>query len=233
LNRTSAIGLDETSFVRLAQHRTDYATTVADVEHHQIIDILPSRDYLEVAAWIDKQPQSWKERIAYGALDMSATYAAVYSVMLPQAAQVVDPFHVIALANRALDAIRRRVQVEQLGHRGRRDDPLYRARRLLLRGEEKLSGEASERLASLLALGDPGAEVAIAYRVKERLRDFYRCADVHEAEALLIDLQTHCLKKAMPPEIRRLGRTLKNWFAKIVNSTWLGSPTDPPKRSTT
>jgi len=217
LNKTSAIGLDETSFVRLAGNRTDYATTVADVEHHQIIDILPSRNYVEVAAWIDKQPKAWKERIEYGALDMSATYAAVFSVLLPKAAQVVDPFHVIALANRCLDAIRRRVQIEQLGHRGRRDDPLYRARRLLLRGEEKLSDEASERLASLLELGDPGAEVAIAYRVKERLRDFYRCSDPDEAEAMLLELQTHCTKKAMPPEIRRLGGTIKNWFAKIVN----------------
>lgn len=217
LNKTSAIGLDETSFVRLAGNRTDYATTVADVEHHQIIDILPSRNYVEVAAWLDKQPKAWKERIEYGALDMSNTYAAVYSVVLPQAAQVVDPFHVISLANRSLDAIRRRVQIEQLGHRGRRDDPLYRARRLLLRGEEKLSDEASERLASLLELGDPGAEVAIAYRVKERLRDFYRCSDPDEAEAMLLELQTHCTKKAMPPEIRRLGRTIKNWFDKIVN----------------
>ncbi len=69
---------------------------------------------------------------------MSATYAAVYSVMLPKAHQVVDPFHVISLANRSLDAVRRRVQHEQTGHRGRRDDPLYRVRRVLLRGEEKL-----------------------------------------------------------------------------------------------
>ncbi len=72
------------------------------------IDILPSRNYVDVAAWLDKQPKSWKERIEYGALDMSATYAAVYSVLLPKAAQVVDPFHVISLANRSLDAIRRR-----------------------------------------------------------------------------------------------------------------------------
>ena len=217
LTRTSAIGLDETSFVRLAGQRTDYATTVADVEHHSIIDILPSRNFVDVAGWLDKQPRSWKERIQFGALDMSASYAAVYNVVLPKAAQVVDPFHLIALANRALDTIRRRVQVEQLGHRGRRDDPLYRARRLLLRGEEKLGEEASERLASLLALGDPGAEVAIAYRVKERLRDFYRCRDPKEAEAVLFDLEAHCLKRAMPPEIRRLGRTIRDWFVKILN----------------
>jgi transposase len=124
---------------------------------------------------------------------------------------------VISLANRSLDAIRRRVQIEQLGHRGRRDDPLYRARRLLLMGEEKLSDEATERLSSLLELGDPSAEVAIAYRVKERLRDFYRTGSPDEAKAMLAELQSHCTKKAMPPEIQRLGRTIKHWFDKITN----------------
>jgi transposase len=150
LNQATAIGLDETSFVRLGPKKhTSFATTVADVEHHQIIDILPSRKYTEVAGWSDAQLAAWKERIRFGALDMSATYAAVYSVVLPTAAQVVDPFHAISLANRCLDAIRRRVQTEQTGHRCRRDDPLYRACRLLLMGEERIDTEATERLSSL------------------------------------------------------------------------------------
>ena len=218
LNQTSAIGLDETSFVKLGnQIHTSFATTVADVENHQIIDILPTRKYIDVAGWIDKQPLAWKERIRFGALDMSATYAAVYTVILPKATQVVDPFHVISLANRCLDAVRRRVQTEQLGHRGRRDDPLYRARRVLLMGEEKLDAEGTERLWSLLELGDPGAEVAIAYRIKERLRDFYRTRDPNEARALLVELRDHCLKRAMPPEVQKLGRTMRNWFDKIAN----------------
>jgi len=218
LNKTSAIGLDETSFIKLASKKqADYATTVADVENHQIIDILATRKYTDVAGWIDKQPKAWKERIEYGALDMSATYAAVYSVMLPKAAQVVDPFHVISLANRCLDGVRRRIQIEQLGHRGRRDDPLYRARRVLLMGEEKLDADATARLASLLELGDPGAEVAIAYRVKERLRDFYRTKDPKVAKAILEELQRHCLRRAMPPEVQKLGRTIRTWFDKIAN----------------
>jgi transposase len=218
LNKTTAIGLDETSFVKLSsRNHTDYATTVADVENHQIIEILPTRKYIDVAGWIDKQPQPWKERIRFGALDMSATYAAVYTVMLPRADQVVDPFHVISLANRSLDAVRRRVQTEQTGHRGRRDDPLYRARRVLLRGEEKLDSGAAERLWSLLALGDPGAEVAIAYRVKERLREFYRTHDPDEARQMLRELEQHCRRGTMPPEIQRLGRTLQAWFEKIAN----------------
>ncbi len=218
LNQTTAIGLDETSFVRQgSHHHTNYATTVADVENHQIIDILPSRKFDDVAGWIDKQPQAWKERICYGALDMSVTYAAVYTVMLPRARQVVDPFHAVSLANRCLDAIRRRVQTEQLGHRGRRDDPLYRARRALLMGEEKLDHGATERLASLLALGDPNAEVAIAYRIKERLRDFYKASNPYEARTMLAELERHCSKKAMPPEIQKLGKTIRKWFDKLCN----------------
>jgi transposase len=217
LNRTSAIGLDETSFAKLGGHHTSYATTVTDVEHHQIIDILPTRDYVDVARFLNNQSEAWKSRVTYGALDMSNVYAAVYSTILPKAAQVVDPFHVISLANRALDAVRRRVQNEQTGHRGRRDDPLYRVRRALLTGEEKLDERASERLASLLALGDPNAEVAIAYRVKERLRDFYKTFDAGEARAMLQDLENHCLRKSMPPEIQKLGRTIRHWFEKICN----------------
>ncbi len=218
LNQTVAIGLDETSFVKLAHHsHSAYATTVADVQNHQIIDILPTRRYEDVAQWMNAQPEAWKERIRYGALDMSATYAAVYTVVLPRAAQVVDPFHVISLANRCLDAVRRRVQTEQLGHRGRRDDPLYRVRRVLLMAEEKLDEKGSARLQSLLALGDPNAEVALAYRVKERVRDFYRCQDPDEARRILSDLHGHCRRREMPPEIQKLGRTLRDWFDKICN----------------
>jgi len=217
LNRTTAIGLDETSFVRLAHAHTSYATTVCDVEHHQIIDILPSRHFVDVAGFLDKQPTGWKQRVRYGALDMSATYAAVYTVVLPKAAQVVDSFHVISLANRTLDAVRRRVQNEQTGHRGRRDDPLYKARRVLLTGEERLNDRAAQRLASLLALGDPNAEVAIAYRVKERLREFYRTRDPSIARGMLEELIEHCRRRTMPPELQKLGRTLHAWFDKICN----------------
>ena len=218
LNQTTAIGLDETSFVKLdKRNHRDYATTVCDVENHQIIDILPSRNFIDVAGFLDKQSTAWKDRIRFGALDMSTTYAAVYSVMLPKASQVVDSFHLIQLANRSLDSVRRRVQTEQLGHRGRRDDPLYRARRVLLMGEERLGVEATERLTSLLELGDPHGEVAIAYRVKERLRDFYRANNETEARVMLEELVAHCLKVAMPPEIRKLGRTIQRWFDKICN----------------
>ena len=84
-------------------------------------------------------------------------------------------------------------------------------------GEEKLDADATERLTSLLELGDPHGEVAIAYRVKERLRDFYRANNEAEARVMLEELVAHCLKVAMPPEIQKLGRTIQRWFDKICN----------------
>ena len=185
--------------------------------YHQIIDILPSRHFVNVAGFLDKQPAAWKQRIAFGALDMSAIYAAVYSVILPNAAQVVDASHVITMANRALDTVRRRVQNEQTGHRGRRHDPLYRARRALLAGEERLDQAAAARLGLLLELGDPHGEVAITYRDKERLREFYRQQRPDTARAILTEVVEHCRRTTMPPELRKLGATLERWFDKICN----------------
>lgn len=216
LNRTNAIGLDETSFRRLKGRRTSYVTTVCDVENHQIIDLVPSRNYIDVAGFLYAQSSQWKDRIHFGTLDMSPTYKAVFNTILPKATQVVDHFHVIKLANFTLDQVRRRVQQQQLHHRGRKGDPLYRIRRTLLVGEERLSEETSERLTSLLALGDPEGEVAITYRIKERLREFYDQTNHDNAKTILEELINQCHKWAMPPEVRKLGRTLHTWQEQIL-----------------
>ena len=42
---------------------TPYATTAVDMENHQIVDILPTRNDTEVAGWIDKQHQAWKDTL--------------------------------------------------------------------------------------------------------------------------------------------------------------------------
>jgi transposase len=65
--------------------------------------------------------------------------------MLPDATQVADPFHLVRLAGQKLDEVRRRVQNETLGHRGRKHDPLYRARKLLVLAQERLDEHAHVR----------------------------------------------------------------------------------------
>ena len=79
-------------------------------------------------------------------LDLSGPYRAAFDSALPDAAQVADPFHVMRLANTALDEVRRRVQQQTLGHRGRKPDPLYRARKLLVSASEKITDSGRVRL---------------------------------------------------------------------------------------
>ncbi len=62
---------------------------------------------------------------------------------LPDAVAVMDPFHVVRLAGDALDRCRRRIQQIIHGHRGRANDPLYRARRTLHTGIDLLTHEAA------------------------------------------------------------------------------------------
>ena len=81
---------------------------------------------------------------------MSGPYQVAYDRVLPHAHQVADPFHVVRLANRCVDLVRRRVQNETLGHRGRKGDPLYRIRRLLVMASERLDNRGEKRIQGLL-----------------------------------------------------------------------------------
>ncbi len=65
---------------------------------------------------------------------------------LPEAVAVMDPFHVVRLADDALDERRRRVQQDTRGHRGRKGDPLYAARRTLHTGASLLTDKQQQRL---------------------------------------------------------------------------------------
>ncbi len=98
---------------------------------------------------------------------------------------MADPFYVVAAANRCVDHVRRRVQNELLGHRGRKDDPLYKIRRVLLTGSERLNQRGVDRMALELRLGDPDDEVLGAWLAKEYLRDVYLTDDPDEAAVLL------------------------------------------------
>jgi transposase len=217
LKETTAIGLDETPFVRKRPYKhKSWSTTVCDVANHQLIDVLPTRQFTEVAGWLRRQPHHMRENLDYGCLDMSRTYSAVFRVVTPKVTRVIDRFHVMRHAIAAVDDVRRRVQQQRLGHGGRSGDPLYRARKLLVLRETSADPELQERLEGLLALGDPDGEVAFAYSVKEAVALFYATDDAGQAADLMRDIIDHGSRPSVPFEVRRLARTLKNWFEPIV-----------------
>ena len=92
-----------------------------------------------------------------------------------------------------LDEVRRRVQNQTLGHRGRKDDPLYRARKLLVSASERISDNGHTRLRGLLDAGDPYGEVRDAWHAKETLRAVYDipCANTGPARCFsIVDMAT-------------------------------------------
>jgi transposase len=216
IGTVTALGLDETLFARVGRFRTQtWSTQIVDVRRGQLLDVVPGRSAPEPCRWLAERDQAWLDRIEWATLDLSASYRTVFDTMLPHATQVADPFHVTQLANRALDECRRRVQNETCGHRGRRDDPLYRARRRLTIARERLSDDQHDRVLGLLRAGDPRQEVWFAWNAKEVVRQIYDHADPELADAWVDAIGRDFTDWTMPPEVRRLGRTIAKWADQI------------------
>jgi transposase len=87
------------------------------------------------AGWL-KDPSSEFIGVEHAALDPFRGYANAIRDELPDPVAVLDAFHVAKLGTQVVDEARRRTQQDTLGHRGHRDDPLYKTRGLLRRGRE-------------------------------------------------------------------------------------------------
>lgn len=213
----TALGLDETLFCRQGPWRRQaWSTSIVDVRAGRLLDVVPGRDSIEPSRWLAERGVKWRERIEWATLDLSGPYRATFDTMLPDAIQVADPFHVVKLANSKLDECRRRVQNETFGHRGRKTDPLYRARRLLTKADERLTVDGRTRLLGLLDAGDPHGEVRLAWHAKEVIRQIYDHTNPDLATDFVERLGHDLQDQSCPPEVRSLGRTLLRWKDQIA-----------------
>jgi hypothetical protein len=135
----------------------------------QLLDVVECRDATGPSAWLEDRPDEWGAAIRWGGLDLSGPYRKTFDDTLAHVIQVADPFHLVKLANQKLDECRR-FQNATLGHRGRKPDPLYRARRLSIKAHERLDERGETKLLGLLAAGDPGGEVRSTWHAKEVVR---------------------------------------------------------------
>ena len=154
---------------------------------------------------------------------------------LPDAVAVMDPFHVVRLAGDALDRCRRRIQQIIHGHRGRADDPLYRARRTLHTGIDLLTDKQQQRLQTLFA-DDNHVQVEATWGIYQRMITAYR--RTRPSPRPRADGQAHRLAQPRGaeaadrahhpgPHARRSGPSTC-W----PTSTGPAPATDPPRRST-
>jgi transposase len=185
------------------------------LERGRLLDLVADRTRRAVDGWLGARPQGWLARIGTVALDPWRGYASALVAPLGHARVVVDHFHAIRLANEVVDQVRRRVQQATLGHRGRKRDPLYRIRKLLLTAAEQLTGRGRARLRAGLAAGDPTGEVAAAWQGKELLRAVYAAAGTAAARAAL-DRLYRWSDGVGVAELSRLAGTVRAWEAEIL-----------------
>jgi transposase len=216
LEDVTALGLDETSFLKATRRApTRYVTGLVDLEQGRLLDVVADRTRAAVHSWLDARSRDWLAQIGTVALDPWRGYASALVVLLGHATVVVDHFHAIKLANAVVDQVRRRTQQATLGHRGRKPDPLYRIRKLLLAAAERLTSRGRVRLRAGLAVGDPTGEVAVAWQGKELLRAVYAASELAHARAALGRFYRWSDGVGVA-ELSRLARTVRAWEAEIL-----------------
>jgi transposase len=218
-----AIGVDEHVW-RHTRRGDRYVTVIIDLTGiregagpARLLDMVEGRSKQAFKQWLTERPKSWRDAVEVVAMDGFTGFKTATAEVLPQAVAVMDPFHVVRLAGEALDECRRRVQQALHGHRGRKGDPLYSARRTLHTGAELLTDKQKDRLADLFAV-DEHVEVEATWGIYQRMIAAYREPDRARGRELLQQLidSVSCLVPAALTEVITLGRTLKKRAADVL-----------------
>ncbi len=219
----TVIGVDEHVW-RHTRRGDKYVTVIIDLTPiragsgpARLLDMVEGRSKQAFKQWLAARPQAWRDRVEVVAMDGFTGFKTATSEELPDAVAVMDPFHVVRLAGDALDHCRRRIQQDTHGHRGRKDDPLYRARRTLHTGTDLLTDKQRARLRDLFA-ADNHVEVEATWGIYQRMITAYREPDRKHGRELmgkLIESVSHDVPAALT-ELRRLGRTLTHRAADVL-----------------
>ncbi len=210
------IGVDEHVW-RHTRRGDKYVTVIIDLTGvrdgtgaARLLDMVEGRSKQAFKTWLAARPEAWRKGLEAVAMDGFTGFKTATTEELPDATAVMDPFHVVRLAGDALDRCRRRVQQDLHGHRGRKGDPLYRARRTLHTGAGLLTDKQRQRLSALFAV-DEHVQVEATWGIYQRMVGAYREPDRARGRRLMAGL-IDSLSRGVPAaltELITLGRTLK------------------------
>jgi transposase len=205
LDELYRVGVDEISY-RRGHH---YLTVVADHDRGRVVWVEKGKRGAALEAFYQALGEQGRARLQAVPMDLGTVYRDATRRQVPGAVICFDPFHVVQLANRALDAVYMSL--------GRLGGPLsgrdWRATRYALRaGAEKLTPAQLEVVGSLrrgrYRLWRP-------WDLKEGLRDLYRRVEPAAARAYL----RRWLRSASSsriPQFVLLARTVRHNFEGIL-----------------
>ena len=212
LDNLYRIGVDEISYRRGHQ----YLTIVADHDTGGVVWIAKGKRAKALEDFYDELGEDRCDDIQAVSMDLGIIYRNATRRRVPHAVICFDPFHVIQIVNRALDAVYKstgRFHPTGVG------DKAWRNTRYALRaGAENLDDNQRELLNTLRR---DRYRLWRAWDLKEQLRDLYRQVDPTEARHYLKAWITRALRSRIPAFINLAGQIRAN-FEGIVATVELG-----------
>ncbi|WP_141270580.1 ISL3 family transposase, partial [Kocuria varians] len=212
----AVIGVDEHVW-RHTRRGDKYVTVIIDLTPvrdgtgpARLLDMVEGRSKQAFRTWLADRDDAWRAAVEVVAMDGFTGFKSAAAEEVPDATAVMDPFHVVRLAGDALDRCRHRVQLAIHGHRGYKDDPLYKSRRTLHTGAGLLTDKQITRLNDLFA-DDAHVEVEATWGIYQRMIAAYRHEDRRQGRELMVRI-IESLSTGVPKvltEVITLGRTLK------------------------
>ena len=176
----------------------------------RLLDLVPGRSGTVYKNWLEERGEDFRSGIQIATLDPFQGYKNAIDDQLQDATSVLDAFHIVKLAGDALDEVRRRVQQDTTGHRGRKGDPLYQIRLLLRASRDRLTKRQKERLREAFVADEAHISVEVAYLLTQQVREVFHQDTPAQGQRLAAHL-IESLPRCPIPEIARLGRTLRKW----------------------
>lgn len=196
------MGIDEIHIIKKPR------CVITNIEQNTIIDILPNRNKATVIKYLNAINK--KRNIRIVTMDMWRPYKDAVNLIIPHADIVVDKFHVVKMANEALDRVRKDLR-SSLTPKERRS--LKNDRFILLKRHSKL--DIHDDLI-LQAWTGQYKQLGQAYWLKERFFDLW---DTDNKELALQRYKEW--KKDIPCELvyafEPLTKAMSNWEREIFS----------------
>lgn len=210
--QATRVGIDETVMTtgRLLTRRREFLTALVCLETSLVVAVTQGRDRASAVRLLaDHAPDA--EVVA---LDLFSGFKSAADT-IDGATVVADVFHLVRLALQALDEVRRRRQQQIHGHRGHKDDPLFRLRRVLRVAQERLDDTTCQQVFDRLRDADPDDEVAAAWVAVDLLRRVYAAADRDSAHRRLVVFY-EWVAEVDVAELTRLATTIDRWQDEML-----------------
>lgn len=222
-NDVRTIGIDETS----SRKGHEYITVVHDLDNKQLLFATPGKDHQTVVKFAeDFQAHAGKlETIEHVCMDMSGGYKKGVEQEMPQAQIAYDRFHVVALANEAMDETR---QAEWRDHPKlvqQAFDQYAVGKKALMKSVRWATRKNSNKwtwmnVQAICAMQAANLKTARAWRLKVALQDVYaKAAQSQDTEVATFALK-HWIswaRRSRLPSFKRLGATLRDHFEGVIN----------------